>query len=43
MIIDRLAVLAGAGLMVYGAALLSRPAAAILAGALLLAGGLWRK
>lgn len=40
--VDRLAVLTGIGLIVYGAAMLSIPAAVILAGALLVAGALWR-
>lgn len=41
-VVDRLAVLAGVGLIVYGVAMLSRPAAVILAGLLLVAGALWR-
>ena len=41
-VVDRLAVLVGIGLIVYGVALLSRPAAVILAGLLLVAGALWR-
>jgi hypothetical protein len=40
--VDRLAILSGAGLIVYGVSMLSRPAAVILAGLLLLAGALWR-
>jgi len=40
--VDRLAVLAGVGLIVYGVSLLSRPTAVILAGLLLVAGALWR-
>ena len=41
-VVDRLAVLAGVGLIVYGVSLLSRPTAVILAGLLLVAGALWR-
>lgn len=40
--VDRLAILSGVGLIVYGVSMLSRPAAVILAGLLLLAGALWR-
>jgi len=40
--VDRLAVLTGIGLIVYGVAMLSTPAAVILAGAFLVAGALWR-
>jgi hypothetical protein len=43
MVIDRLAVLVGYGLVVYGCALLSHPLAFIVAGGLLLAGALWRR
>ena len=41
-VVDRLAVLAGVGLIVYGVSLLSRPTAVILAGLLLVVGALWR-
>ena len=40
--IDRLAILAGVGLVVYGVSMLSSSAAVILAGTFLLAGALWR-
>jgi hypothetical protein len=40
--VDRLAVLVGVGLVVFGASMLSHAAAVILAGAFLLAGALWR-
>jgi len=40
--VDRLAVLGGVGLVLYGASMFSRPAAVILAGIFLLAGALWR-
>ena len=42
MVIERLAVASGVILIVYGVATLSSAAAIILAGAFLLAGGLWR-
>lgn len=41
-LIDRLAILAGVGLVVYGTSMLSAAAATILAGCFLLAGALWR-
>ena len=41
-IVERLSVVVGAGLIVYGASMLSYPVALILAGAFLLAGALWR-
>ncbi len=43
MVIERLAVLAGVVLIVYGVGLVFVPAAVILAGLFLLAGALWRK
>ncbi len=42
MVIDRLAVLGGVVLVVYGVSMWSVPAAVILAGLFLLAGALWR-
>jgi len=42
MVIERLAVAAGVVLIVYGVSMWSHPAAIILAGLFLLAGGLWR-
>jgi hypothetical protein len=42
MVIERLAVATGVVLIVYGVSMWSRPAAIILAGLFLLAGGLWR-
>lgn len=41
-IIERLAVLSGVGLIVYGVSLIYAPAAIILAGMFLLAGTFWR-
>jgi hypothetical protein len=41
-LVDRLAVLGGVGLVVYGVGMLSLPVAVILAGVFLLAGALWR-
>jgi hypothetical protein len=41
-VLDRLAVLAGVGLVVFGVSMLSIPAAVIMAGLFLLAGALWR-
>lgn len=41
-IADRLAVLAGVGLIVYGVSTFSHSAAIILAGLVLVAGALWR-
>jgi hypothetical protein len=40
---DRIAVVAGAGLVVYGVWQIFVPAAYILAGCLLLVGAIWRK
>lgn len=40
--VDRIAVLAGVGLIVFGVWMLSSAAAVILAGCFLLAGALWR-
>jgi hypothetical protein len=40
--VDRLAVLFGVSLIVFGASMWSHPAAIILAGLFLLAGGIWR-
>lgn len=40
--VDRLALLSGVGLIVYGVSMLSRPGAIILAGLFLVAGALWR-
>jgi hypothetical protein len=42
MVIERLAVLVGVGLVVFGVSMWSHPAAVILAGLFLMAGGLWR-
>ncbi len=39
---ERIAVVAGAGLVVYGVSMLSHAAGVILAGLFLLAGALWR-
>ena len=41
-VVDRLAVLSGVGLIIYGVSMMSRPTAVILAGLLLVAGALWR-
>lgn len=41
--IDRLALVGGAGLIIGGVAMVYVPAAVILSGVLLMAGALWRK
>ena len=41
-LVDRLAILAGVGLVVAGVSMISPPAAVILTGLFLLAGALWR-